>query len=229
MGAHRGLLNSPSVSPWWAISPRAASSHGPFPEPGSPLEGIWPNSQRRFETRSRASGFLHADVLWKEALGQAERGWLAPPLPIDIDCSGATYAHGSVKISLRLGVDQADKPRACDDLKHNGANLYLAVWTPIKLPTWDHIAQMCLNVRPSKKSWGFFKADHEAACAQLPMRPEHANLAMVAIRDPITSLRAAFPPRALLFGATSEVLRYSCFARLSAVLFDRIFGIPSVG
>ena len=226
MGAHRGLLNSPSVSPWWAISPRAASSHGPFPEPGSPLEGIWPNSQRRFETRSRASGFLHADVLWKEALGQAERGWLAPPLPIDIDCSGATYAHGSVKISLRLGVDQADKLRACDDLNHNDVDLYFTVWPPIKLPTWDRIAQMRLNVRPSRETREFPNADREAAYKQLPMRPAHANLAMVALRDPITSRRIAFHPKALPFGPTSAVLRYSCFSRLSATLFDGIFGIP---
>ena len=34
---------------------------------------------------------------------------------------------------------------------------------------------------------GFFKADHEAAYEQIPMIPEHANLAFVAIRDPLTS------------------------------------------
>ena len=172
-----------------------------------PIDGIWSNSRMRFETRSRASGFLHSDVLWKEALGQAERGWLAPPVPIDLDGSVATYAHVSVNIAFRFGVGQADKIRACGDLKHNVVNIYCTVWTPIKLPTWGQIAQMCLNVRPSRETWEFPNTDHKAACKQLPTRPEHANLSMVALRDPITSRRVAFHPKALLFGDTSEVLR----------------------
>ena len=87
-------------------------------------------------------------------------------------------------------------------------NLCCAGWAPVKLPTWGQIAQMRLNVRPTKKALGFFKADHEAAYKQLPMRPEHTNLAFVALRDPLTSRWVAFHQNALLFGATSAVLRY---------------------
>ena len=101
-----------------------------------PVEGIWAHPQRRFETSSRAPGFLNTEALWKEVLDQVDRGWLAPPLPIDVEGSGATYAHGSVNIAFRFGVDQADKLRACDDLEHNEVNLYCTVWTPIKLATW---------------------------------------------------------------------------------------------
>ena len=54
-------------------------------------------------------------------------------------------------------------------------------------------------------------------------------MAFVALRDPLTSLRMAFHPKDLLFGATSAVLRYKCFSRLLAVLFNRIFGIPLIG
>ena len=39
----------------------------------------------------------------------------------------------------------------------------------------------------------------------------------------------AFRPKALLFGATSAVLRYNCFSRLLSALFNRISGIPSIG
>ena len=186
------------------ISPRDLSL-----KQAPPVAGIWGHSQRRFETRSRASGILHSEALWKEALGQVDPGWLAPPLPIDIDGSVATYTHGSVNIAFRFGVGQADKLRACDDLKHNEVSLYCAVWTPVKLPTLDHIAQMRLNVRPTKKSCEVLKADHEAACKQLPMRPERTNLAFVAIRDPLTSRRMAFRPKSLLFGATSAVFHYN--------------------
>ena len=52
---------------------------------------------------------------------------------------------------------------------------------------------------------------------------------MIAIRDPATSLRMAFPPKALLFGASSAVLPSNCFSRLLDVLFDRIFGTPLIG
>ena len=57
----------------------------------------------------------------------------------------------------------------------------------------------------------------------------NTKLAFVALRDPIASRWMAFPPTALLFGATSAVLHYSCFSRLLAVLANRIFGIPLIG
>ena len=38
----------------------------------------------------------------------------------------------------------------------------------------------------------------------------------------------ALPPKALLFGATSAALRYNCFSRLIAVLFNMTFGISLV-
>ena len=210
------------------------SQEGVYPRdpsliPAPPIEGIWTSSRQRFSTRSKASGFLNSETLWKEALDQVDKGWLAVPIPISPDGSVATYENGPVNIAFRVGVEQADKLRACDDLKHNEVKLYCIVWTPIKLPTWDHIAQMCLNIRPSGRPWGFFKADHEAAYKQLPMMPEHTKLAFVALRDPNTSRWMAFHPKALLFGATSAVLHYNCFSRLLAVLTNRIFGIPLIG
>ena len=210
------------------------SQEGVFPRdpslsPAPPIDGIWTSSKQRFLTRSKASGFLNADTLWKEALEQVQKGWLADPLPISPDGTVATYENGPVNIAFRFGVEQADKLRACDDLKHNEVNLHCTVWTPIKLPTWDHIAQMCLNIRHKRVPWEFFKTDHEAAYKQLPLRPEHTRLAFVALRDPLTSRWMAFPPKALLFGATSAVLHYNCFSRLLAILANRIFGIPLIG
>ena len=197
--------------------------------PAPPIEGIRPSSRQRFMTRSRASGFLNAETLWNEAMGQVNKGWLAPPPPISADGSVATYENGPVNIAFRFGVNQTDKLRACDDLKHNEVNLFCAVWTPIKLPTWGHISQMRRNVRSTRRPWEFFKADHEAAYKQLPLMPEHTKLAFVALRDPIASRWMAFHPKALLFGATSAVLHYNCFPRLLAVLANRIFGIPLIG
>ena len=191
---------------------------GPSLAPAPPLGGIWTSSKQRFQTRPRESGFLNAETLWNEAMGQVKKGWLAEPLPISPNGTVATYDNGPVNIAFRFGAEQADKLRACDDLKHNDVNLYCAVWTPIILPTWGHIAQMCLDIRYTKKPCEFPKSDHEAAYKQLPLRPEHTKLAFVALRDPITYRWMAFPPKALLFGAKSAALHYNCLSRLLAVL-----------
>ena len=210
------------------------SQEGVYPRdpsltPAHPIEGSWASSKQRYMARSEASGFPNAEILGREAMEQVDKGWLSPPLPISHDGSVATYDSGPVKIAFRFGGDQTDKLRACDDLKRNEVNRYCAAWTPIKLPTWGHIAQMRLDVRRTRRPWGFFKADREAAYKQLPLRPEHTKLAFVALRDPITSGWMAFPPKALLFGAASAFLRYNCFSRLLAVLANRIFGIPLIG
>ena len=141
------------------------SHEGIYPRGPSLLPGPPPHrrdmgsAQRRFETRPRASGFLHADAIWKEAIDQVDKARIAPPLPIDIDGSVATFARGSVNSAFRLGGDQADKLRACDDLEHNEVNLYCTVWTPMKIPTWRHIAQVRRDARPSKKACEFCKGD----------------------------------------------------------------------
>ena len=105
-------------------------------------------------------------------------------------------------------------------------NLHCSVWTPIKLPTWDHIGQMTRNIRNTNRPWSFFKADHESAYKQLPLDPDQAHLAMVALRHPVSGLWYAFAPRALLFGAEAAVTHYNCLSRAIAVLTNMIFGIP---
>ena len=110
-------------------------------------------------------------------------GRMDPPLSIDTEGSVATYKQGSVNIALHFGSDQAGEIRGFDGVKCNAVNLYCAAWAPFKLPTCGHIAKIFLNARPESRKWGFFKGYREATYKQLPMRPEHANLAMVAIRD----------------------------------------------
>ena len=68
---------------------------------------------------------------------------------------------------------------------------------------------MCLDTRGRRKKWAFFKADRESAYKQPPMEPDHADLALVALRNPTSGKRMAFPPMALLFGAASAVLHYN--------------------
>ena len=95
-----GWANSPSGSPYSVTSPGGdPPPRGPSQEPAPPVDGIrdHPPDEReslmRFETRPRASGFSHADALWMEAPGRVDRGWPAPPVPIDLDGPVATYAQ----------------------------------------------------------------------------------------------------------------------------------------
>ena len=148
------------------------------------------------------------------------------PLPIREDGQCPEQAIGPINVSSRFGVGQMNKLRACDDLKYGTANLYCSVWTPIKIPTWDHIAQMAALVRPTNCAWSFFKTDHESAYKQLPLDPAHQNLTVVDIRHPTSGAWMEFAPRTLLFGAVAAVLHYNAFSRAVAVLFCKVTGIP---
>ena len=194
----------------------------PAPDPS----GIWTDTTTRYQSRAKASGWPNADHLWKEAMDQVEKGWLSTPLPIDTNGQCPLAALGPINISFRFGVDQMEKLRACDDLKYGTTNLYCSVWTPIKLPTWDHIAQLAALVRGAKCAWSFFKTDHESAYKQLPISPEDQRASVVALRHPKTGAWMAFVPRTLLFGAVAAVLHYNCFSRAVAVLFTKVTGIP---
>ena len=196
-------------------------------QPG-PIDGIWKDNLKRFQTRARASGVLNAQLLWDEAMTQVDKGWLASPLPIDPKGNVATYDKGEVVVAFRFGVDQLDKIRPCDDLKYSTTNQYCTVWTPIKLPTWDHIGQMAIEIQDTQRPWAFLKTDHEAAYKQLPLDPEQTRLAMVTLRHPTLGAWFAFPPQVLLFGAEAAVIHYNCFSRILGVLVNKIFGIPLV-
>ena len=162
--------------------------------PAPSVAGIWEGASKRFFERAAHSGATNATTLWAEACDQVKKGWLGAPLPADTLGNVSTYEKGRADIAFRFGATQGDKLRARDDLRHNCVNLRCTVWTPIKLPTWGHISQMCLNIRGFRKKWAFFKADHESAYKQLPMSPERTNLGLIAIRNPTSCKWMDFPP-----------------------------------
>ena len=190
------------------------------------LSSIWDGAESRYRARANGTGWPNAEILWSVALEQVEKGWLMDPHPIGGDGQCPNAAIGPINVSFRFGVGQMGNLRACDDLKYGPANLYCSVWAPIKLPTWDHIAQLAARARKTKCAWPFFKADHESAYKQLPLDPNEQNLPVVTLRHPVTGIWHAFVPRALLFGAVAAVLHYNCFSRAVAVLFTKLAGIP---
>ena len=197
-------------------------------KPPPPIQAVWKRNSGRFQTRCRSSGALNARLLWDEALGKVQKGWLGDPIPIDMAGNLSTFGKNGVAVALRFGVDQMDKLRACGDLKYSTTNMYCTVWTPIKLPTWGHIGQMALNIADPRRSWSFMKRDHEAAYKQLPLGDNQTKYAMVALRHPTAMEWRAFPPRSFLVGAEAAAIHYNSYPRAAEILAPRIFGIPLI-
>ena len=81
------------------------------------------------------------------------------------------WSSKQYNVSFRFGVLQADKMRACDDLKHSMTNLTCTVETPTRLLSWDNIAQISAMLAAGGGDWAMFKAYHKAAYKQLPIDP----------------------------------------------------------
>ena len=131
-------------------------------------------------------------------------------------------------IAFRIGVEQADKLRACDDLRRSLANSACRVRTPIKLVSWGHVSQMCRSYAVDGRHCALFKADREAAYKQLPIDPADQSCAIIALRNPTTGKWHGFRSRTFMFGSVADVLRYNVSSRPITAIFNRMFGIPPI-
>ena len=156
-------------------------------------------------------------------------GWLLNPVPISSDGKPLLWNSKQYNVSFRFGVLQADKLRACDDLKHSMANLACTAATPIQLLSWGNIAQISAILAAGGGDWATFKDDRKAAYKQLPIDPADQNTAIIALRRPTNHRWYGFIARALIFGSVSAVLHYNVLPRLMVVLANRYLGIPLVG
>ena len=180
-----------------------------------------------FDARTRL-GLPHAGHLWAEAMGEVACGWLAPPLPFDAGGSLLGSDIDSANAAFRFPAIQGSEIRACDDFKYGLINLRAADFTPITLPTWDHIGQIAADLSSPPREWSFMKADRKAAYKNLPLKLGQSQFCIVAPRPPGDSNRYGFSPRALLFGASVAVHHYNCFPQTVAVVVNRLFGLPLV-
>ena len=190
------------------------------------LSKILKSTSTRFTDRARKSGNKNAEELWNEAMEQVNKGWLNLPTPLSTEQKPFVLHNPELNIAFRFGVEQSDKLRACDDLRHSRTNLACVVETPIKLVSWDHLVEVTNLTNTATRNWAFFKADHEAAYKQLPLAPSHAKLAIIALKNPTDGRWYGFLSRTMVFGAIAAVLHYNVFSRLIAELFTRLFGIP---
>ena len=133
--------------------------------------------------------------------------------------------------AFRFGAQQGQKLRAVDDLKRSATNDATFVATPINLPSWGHIAQMCAlyYLRGDRRPLALAKADHADAYKQLPVTTKDELAAAVTLKDPVDGQWYGFIPRTQLFGSTAAALHYNCLSRVIASLACRMLKIPCVG
>ena len=102
---------------------------------------------------------------------QHTQGWLEAPIPLNSEGRPTTWRPQRFNIAFRFGVEQAEKLRACDDLRRSLTNLACHVTTPIQLVSRGHISQLSHLLNNGADDWDLLKAGHEAAYKQLPPRP----------------------------------------------------------
>ena len=135
------------------------------------------------------------------------------PRPLTASGRPEDQPEGDYNIVFRFGVEQADKLRACDDLKHGLTNKACQITTPIKLVSWGHVSQLRRSYASDGRDWALFKADHEAAYKQLPLGPKGQATAIIALRRPTSGKWFGFRSRTLMFGSVAAVLHYNIFTR----------------
>ena len=193
------------------------------------LRRIARSNDRRFRGRASKAGFKNADQLWRAAEELRRKGWLSSPIPLATPHQPFTLVGPDLNIAVRFGVEQADKLRACDDIRYSVVNLSCVAETPIKLSSLGHVAEMCRSVETSGRDWHFAKADHGAAYKQIPLDEGNSNLAVVDLRSPTNGRWYGFVIITLLFGAVAAVIHYNVFSRIISELMCRTFGTPMIG
>ena len=131
-------------------------------------------------------------------------------------------------MACRLGVAQSGEPRACGDLRHPHANLDCVALSPIKLISWVRVADLSRMVALSGRGWRSIVAGNEADYKKIPLRPEHYQLAVIALRNPKGKRRYGFFSRTTMFGSIASVLHYNISTRMLAEPSCKIIGRPIV-
>ena len=137
----------------------------------------------------------------------------------------------TVNTAKRIGAQQSDKLRAVDDWGRGSTNGATAARTPMNLPSWYHVAQLCdsFRFRGGSRPLAMLKAVDAHAYKQLPLGKAYELSAFAPLRNPMGEIKYSLAPRTQLFGSAGAVLCYTCSPRVMAVLTCEYLKIPCVG
>ena len=122
--------------------------------------------------------------------------------------------------AYRLRVQQAAKPRAVDDLEKGMTNGPAAIRTPLNLPAWGHLGQMCIlfAAEGRESPLAMAQADHADADKQLPMLERDELAAAATLKNPSDGARYGFASKTQLFRSAAADRNYNCLPRVMASL-----------
>ena len=165
-------------------------------------------------------------------MSQVEKNWLRGPHRYSTQ--GALWVGGgttAVNPAFRCGVQQADKLRAVYELKRSSTNDTTFIKAPSNLPSWGHIAQMCMlfDLKGKSRPLATTKSDHTDAGKQLALLRKEELSAVVTLENPAGNSWRGFIPRTQLCSPAAAVLHYNSFSRAVAFTACRILKIHCTG
>ena len=118
---------------------------------------LYRSASRRFRDRAARSVYKNRAKFWDEAMTQHTQCWLEALIPLNSDGRPTTWRPKRFNIACRIGVEQAEKLLAFDDLRQSLTNLALHVTTPIQLDPWGRISQLSQLLNDGSDDWGSLK------------------------------------------------------------------------
>ena len=135
------------------------------PPPYISREELFDKATERFLSSKRTSD-PDGRQLWFEAMEQVKKHWLDGTRRYNE--RGELIANDEPVLAtqaFRFGVQQGPKLRAVDGLERSATKDATFVSTPVSLPSWGHVAQMCalFRLKNDRRPLAMAKADHADA------------------------------------------------------------------
>ena len=180
----------------------------------SALRGMAPAVRAIVDAQTRACAKdPSAKIVWKDCLGEVDRGWLQGPFH---------ELEKGVLVSRRFGLVQKDKVRMVDDLSQSQINSCVTVTEKPQVFSLDVIAALLVwwlrnagrHSQPSQLTGKTF--DLKSAYKQLPLSHTAAEWAFLSVWDTDSDSIAYFKALVAPFGSIMSV---HAFLRLSLAIW----------
>ena len=171
-----------------------------------------------------ADGF--AEHLESTAMEEVEAHFLEGPY-YDAKEVSSIFGHPNWRIMRRFVIEQGAKLRPIDDGLEAQLNSAYTSTIRLDLQDADYVVAQALALGESKElEWVGKTLDLSKAYKQLPITPNHRDLAVVFFRDKDGNPRY-YIPNALMFGSTAAVYAFNRVSRSLWFLINKFLKVPS--
>ena len=154
----------------------------------------------------------HSLTLWKDTLGDVQKGFSEGPYFHEDQVSDFLGTSSWIAMP-RFPVVQGTKVRPVDDGSETGseANLFAAMIEKLAVPSVDQLvaATRALKKTQAELTLGSWVVDEKSAFRQVPVRPDHRRVAIIALGCPSTGKVAYFVVAGHPFGLLASVFNFN--------------------